>query len=231
MGSIFIKGKTMKTLEKNNYEKGVDVSKWQGNIKWNEVINDGIKHAFIKMTEGGTYTDPQFVANWNAAKKTGISVGAYHYFRGASSTPEEQTENIRKNLTSIAFDTTKDWLAIDVEKRGNESVTPDAMADNLQNLLTRIKRDVLPNFDVIIYCSSGYWDSGVNWKKYDFSVHRLWVAHWNVEKPRLPKTWDKPGTTWFWWQHSSKGHVQGIQGEVDLDWVNTPSTNSYCSIL
>ena len=32
----------------------MDVSKWQENVKWNEVINDGVKHAFIKMTEGGT---------------------------------------------------------------------------------------------------------------------------------------------------------------------------------
>lgn len=222
----------MKNLVQDNYEKGIDVSKWQGNVKWNEVKNEGVKHAFIKMTEGGTYTDPQFVANWNAAKKAGMNVGAYHYFRGASSTPKEQAENIRKNLASIPFDTKRDLFAIDVEKSRNESVSPDVMADNLQDLLTQIKRDILPNFNVIIYCSPAYWDSGVNYKKYDFSVHRLWVANWDVEKPRLPKSWDKPGTSWFCWQYSSKGHVSGIQGDVDLDWIKTPSTpNRCCSIL
>jgi len=80
----------MKLLDQDNYEKGIDVSKWQGNIEWNEVIKDGVKHAFIKMTEGGTDTDPQFVINWNAAKKVGIKVGAYHYFRDASSTLENR---------------------------------------------------------------------------------------------------------------------------------------------
>jgi len=99
------------------------------------------------------------------------------------------------------------------------------MADNLQELLTRIKRDILPNFDVIIYCSPGYWDSEVNWEKYDFSIHRLWVAHWDVETPRLPKSWENSKMSWLWWQHSSKGHVQGIQGDVDLDWINTKSVD------
>ncbi|WP_082890993.1 GH25 family lysozyme [Brevibacillus sp. SKDU10] len=32
--------------------KGIDVSKWQGEINWNQVASDGVKYAFIKATEG-----------------------------------------------------------------------------------------------------------------------------------------------------------------------------------
>jgi lysozyme len=195
----------MKKIMKNllqvnqvNYEKGIDVSKWQVNVNWNEIIKDGVKHAFIKMTEGGTYTDPKFVDNWNAPKNAGLNVGAYHYFRGTSSTPEAQAENIKKNLKSISFDTKKDLFAIDVKKSGNELASSDDMADNLQNLLTRIKRDILKNFKLIIYCSPDYWDNGVNWQKYNFSKYGLWVANWNVKNPRLPESWKKAGTNWLW---------------------------------
>jgi lysozyme len=210
----------MKKQQQNDlYEKGIDVSRWQGEIDWGKVAADGIKHVFIKMSEGGTYIDPQFVTNWNAAKNAGLKVNAYHYFRALSSTPEEQAVNIKKSLLSVGFDSCLNLLAIDVEKRGNDSASQDEMADNLQDLLTQIKRDILPDFSPMIYCSPNYWDSSVGWEKYDFSRYPLWIANWNVEKPQLPKTWDKPGITWSWWQHSSQGRVNGISGDVDLDWI------------
>ncbi|RAP30415.1 hypothetical protein C2W64_01611 [Brevibacillus laterosporus] len=31
--------------------KGIDVSKWQGEINWNQVASDGVKYAFIKAME------------------------------------------------------------------------------------------------------------------------------------------------------------------------------------
>lgn len=51
-------------------------------------------------------------------------------------------------------------------------------------------------------------------------MNPLWVVHWNADKPRLPQTWEKSGCTWSFWQYSSKGRVEGIQDDVDLDWAN-----------
>ncbi len=51
-------------------------------------------------------------------------------------------------------------------------------------------------------------------------MNPLWVVNWNAGKPRLLQTWEKSGSTWPFWQHSSKGKVDGIHGDVDLDWVN-----------
>jgi lysozyme len=170
------------------------------------------------MSEGGTYTDPKFVTNWNAAKTAGLKVNAYHYFR-ALSTLEEQVANIKKNLLSVGFDLTMNCLAIDVESRGNESASRDIMADHLQNLLTQLKCDFLYDFNPMIYCSPAYWDNSINWKKYDFSGYPLWIANWNVDEPRLPKSWELSEKSWSCWQYSSKGRINGIKGDVDLDWV------------
>lgn len=109
------------------------------------------------MSEGGTHTDPQFVNNWNAAKNAGLEVNVYHYFLALSSTPEEQVANIKKNLLSVGFDPTMNLLAIDVEQEGNEPANQNQMADNLQNLLTQLKADVLSSVNPMIYCSPAYW--------------------------------------------------------------------------
>ena len=201
-----------------DYEKAIDISHYQGAIDWNQVAASGIKHVFIKMTEGGTYIDPNFVDNWRNANEAGLKVNAYHYFRAISSTPEEQCNNIQKNLP-VDFDPRSHLLAIDVEQAGNEKATKDQMADHLQALIVLIKKNILCDAHPFIYCSSGYWDRAVNWQKYDFSVNPLWVVNWNADKPRLPQTWEKSGCTWLFWQYSSKGRVEGIQGDVDLDWA------------
>lgn len=39
---------------KNEYARGIDVSRWQGDIDWPRVAGAGITHAIAKMTEGET---------------------------------------------------------------------------------------------------------------------------------------------------------------------------------
>jgi hypothetical protein len=46
---------------------GIDVSKWQGDIDWNEVRRAGVAFAFIKATEGGDHNDSRFQRNTGAA--------------------------------------------------------------------------------------------------------------------------------------------------------------------
>ena len=67
-------------------KKGIDVSKWQGNIDWQKVKKAGIEFAILRASYGdGTSRfknngrDEQFERNYQEAKKVGIPVGAYHY--------------------------------------------------------------------------------------------------------------------------------------------------------
>lgn len=62
--------------------KGIDVSKWNGNIDWQKVKNAGINFAIIREGYGKkslTQIDKKFRENINGAKSVGISCGAYHY--------------------------------------------------------------------------------------------------------------------------------------------------------
>ena len=60
---------------------GIDVSKWQGSINWNSVRGAGIEFAWMKATEGLTYKDPNFSANYLGAYNAGVIRGAYHFAR------------------------------------------------------------------------------------------------------------------------------------------------------
>src|SRR4051795_11453612 len=59
--------------------QGIDVSKYQGRIDWASVRSAGTQFAFIKATEGGNLVDERFVENWDGAKQSGVSRGAYHF--------------------------------------------------------------------------------------------------------------------------------------------------------
>jgi lysozyme len=58
---------------------GIDVSKYQGQIDWEQVRAAGVSFAFIKATEGGDRLDSRFQENWEAARRAGIPRGAYHF--------------------------------------------------------------------------------------------------------------------------------------------------------
>ncbi len=197
--------------------RGIDVSHWQGEIDWPAVAAAGVTDVVIKMGEGATYVDPAFARNWRGAAAVGLHVGAYHYFRALSSTPKEQAESIARNLAQAGFDPARNLLALDVEERNNADASPERMAEGVHELLARIREDVAPGYVATIYTSPNDWDLRVDWRRYDFGVHPLWVAHWGATPPRLPRSW--AGRGWRRWQYSDAGRVAGIDAPVDLNWV------------
>jgi lysozyme len=59
--------------------RGVDVAHYQGEIDWDVLAAQDLDFAWIKATEGASHTDPRFAANWAAATRTDLLVGAYHF--------------------------------------------------------------------------------------------------------------------------------------------------------
>ncbi|WP_033009493.1 glycoside hydrolase family 25 protein, partial [Xanthomonas vasicola] len=117
------------------YNKGIDISHKNGEIDFDKVAGADIDYVFMKATEGGTFQDPSYGGYREDAMSAGMVVGTYHYFRGSSSTPEEQRDNIVAVLNENGFDASREYFAVDVELAGNEDVTPELMADNLYTLL------------------------------------------------------------------------------------------------
>ena len=77
--------------------RGVDVSSYQGEIDWKTLSEQDIQFAFIKVTEGSSFTDPNFAENYSNAQKTKLRIGAYHFFSYDSS-GKTQAENFIKTV-------------------------------------------------------------------------------------------------------------------------------------
>jgi lysozyme len=186
--------------------QGIDVSHAQQTVDWNEVRQAGKVFVFIKATDGITYTDPLFAANWSGAKAAGLLRGAYHFYE-TNDDPAAQAENF---LNVVKLEPGDLPPVVDIERtKGGESA--GQIVRDLQTWLDMIERATgrVP----ILYTGPGYWDSlGTS----AFGRYPLWVAEYGVQSPKLPAGW----ASWAFWQFSESGTVAGIAGAVDLDLFN-----------
>ena len=181
---------------------GLDVSKWQGEIDWEQVAGAGFQFAIIKATEGVSYTDPYFAANWEGAKAAGLLVSAYHML-WPNLSAEKQAAYFLATLGERKADLP---LALDVEKagQGNIGAVVEACA---------IAIEVADGRKPFIYTAQSFWGANVGWGP-GWSSYPAWVADYEAVAPAMPKGWDE----WTMWQYSNTGRVPGISGNVDLNW-------------
>mgnify|MGYP000238814484 CR=1 FL=1 len=186
-----------------NYEvKGIDVSHWQNDIKWDQVKQEGIDFAYIKATEGKGFVDDKFLVNWEDADREGIRRGAYHYFT-VSSTGSEQAEN---SISIVPKDANALPPVIDIEVGGVEK---DLFLKELNDYIDKVEEAYKKK--PILYVMYPLYDGYI---KGEFEDYQIWVR--DIVKP--PKLSDD--REWFIWQYSNRGRLNGIQGYVDLNVLN-----------
>ena len=183
---------------------GIDVSHFQGVIDWKKVKAAGIRFAYIKATQGASFTDPRSVSNCLGACEVGIPFGLYHVF--LANTGQAQLNNWENALAMLKPDLPS-WL--DIEPGAlTEETAPQA--------LEMIRTSFTPRD--CVYCSPSTADAVLTDPGWD--MFGLSIAHYGVPEPRIGGAWAKQHSEWEFWQHSSVGTVDGISGPVDLDWFN-----------
>jgi GH25 family lysozyme M1 (1,4-beta-N-acetylmuramidase) len=189
--------------------QGIDVSHWQGTVNWTSVKNSGRKFAFCKATEGTTYTDPQFSANWSHMKSAGLIRGAYHFGRPGTD-PTAQADYFCNVVKPTSGDL---QMTLDIETTDGKSSSQ--VRSWIVSFINRIQyRTGRPG---IIYTGFYFWrDSAGNGSNLNCP---LWLAAY-VSDPSayVPAAW----STWSFWQYTSSGSVPGVSGNVDRDaWNGT----------
>jgi lysozyme len=192
-------------IPENYLIHGIDVSKYQDMISWEEVQAMNVKKiklgfAFIKATEGIGNTDPQFKRNWRRAKQAGIIRGAYHYFI-ASKDGKMQAENF---ISAVDLENGDLPPVLDVEQT-NGYATVD-----LQREIKRWLETVENYYHTrpIIYTNVDFYNQRLG---HDFDKYPLWIAHYyQLQQPRIDRDWS-------FWQHSDEGRVNGILSKVDFN--------------
>lgn len=117
------------------YCNGIDISHYN-DVKWNS-LDSTVEFCYIKATEGKSFKDRMCVTHSKNAKRSGIKVGLYHYFRTGVS-PEEQFNNFKKIAKLVDSDLIP---AIDVEKTGNNFDNVSEVNKNLTKLIDLFEQE------------------------------------------------------------------------------------------
>jgi lysozyme len=208
--------------------EGVDVSRFNGQIDWQQVAGSPIAFAFVQASRGAgddcavkprhCGADPLYELNYDEARAAGIRVGAYHRAFATGETRAEVRADAKAEAAVFAGEVGKlrrgDLLpALDIE-------TPFGTLDAgelrlwVRTWLERVQRRL--GAPPIVYTNATSWAATGDTTQFALAGHPLWVANWGVRVPRVPAA-NWAGESWSVWQYTSDGSVAGIDGRVDRD--------------
>lgn len=205
---------------------GCDVSRWQDanstpqKVNFERMRDAGASFVFIKASQAN-WMDEDIVWNWNEAAAAGILRGAYHFLTW--DTPATIQADHFCNL--IDHDPGELPPVCDYEWWGTIPATAYTI---LKKFVERVEANLqrVP----MIYTAPGFWQpygtTALTWLHYP-----LWVAHWRVAVPLVPKPWG----SWTFWQYTDKGDglTYGTESlNVDIDYFNgtTADLLRYCGM-
>lgn len=188
--------------------KGIDVSTWNGNIDWQTVADYGMGFAILRITEKGNKTDGTFEQNYKGCTQHGIPVGVYKYsYAKSPAQAEQEAEVVLKvlNKQKLDFPVFYDLEWSEQRKLGSAAVEKIALA-----FLKKIQAE---GYKVGIYCNVDWYQNVLTaaLKKYD-----CWIARYPLNDDGSIQERLRPDFG-IGWQYSSKGHVDGTDGNVDMN--------------
>jgi lysozyme len=191
--------------------EGIDVSHYDGTVDWAQVKASGRAFAFVKATEGTTYKDPKFDANWAAMKQHGIVRSAYHFFH-ANMDPIAEADHFLQVMGSLEVGDLPPTLDLEVA----DGQTGAVITTNTIKWLDHVA--AATGVTPILYTSPSFVTSTLGSPAGLDAKAQLWIANWQVTCPDVPA----PFATWPFWQYDDMGTVPGISGSgnVDLDVFN-----------
>lgn len=190
---------------------GIDVSKWQGEIDWDKVKNDGIDFVIIRCGYRGSVTgslveDPYFQQNIRGATAAGLQVGVYFFTQAVN---EVEAVEEASMVVSLIRDYELTYpVFIDTEGAGG-----DGRADSLsvedrtavcEAFCTTVKN---AGFEAGVYASRNWYNKNLETTFLEDFV--IWLAEYR-SVPLYQGYYQM-------WQYTSKGSVNGISGNVDMN--------------
>jgi len=188
---------------------GIDVSHHQGRIDWSAIKKQDFQFAYLKATEGGTFRDSRFRANWEGARRAGLKVGAYHFYTLCRPVADQIA-----NFTSVVpVESDAMPPALDLEFGGNcaERPSPEKLLEDVGVFSAKLKEKY--GADPVLYVTSEFYDA---YMRDRFRSPNIWIRS-IYGRPNIPDE-----KSWKLWQFANRGRVKGIAYPVDLNILNGP---------
>ena len=205
--------------------KGIDVSKWQGDIDWTAVKNSGVEFVIVRVGyrgsgNGNLAEDEMYQENIEGALNAGLKVGAYIFSQAISE--QEAIEEADYLLERVyKYDITLP-LVIDYEyASGNTGRLYDANLSREQATAVVnafCARVTQYGYTGMVYANRSMLTNDLNASDIE-DKYRVWLA--NYQTPPMTD-FGNPTTIYQgkydFFQFSSSGSVPGVNGNVDLDY-------------
>lgn len=183
--------------------KGIDVSRHQGTIDWKKVKASGVEFVILRAGYGkfASQVDSKFEEYYNGAKAVGLPVGCYWFsYARDIATAAVEADVCLQVIRNKTFELP---VFYDIEgtalSTGNAQGKCKAFCEKIHNAgrITGVYASESPFNGVLKGLSLPY-----TWVK--------WVAKYSSYSPTCGNV--------NVWQYSSKGRVDGISGNVDMNY-------------
>ena len=197
-------------LSQSSGNRGIDVSKYQGNIDWGAVAASGINFAIIRVgyrgsVSGALVQDPNFKKNISGATKAGIKVGLYFFTQAVNEAEAVEEASMAMSLASGY----KVTYPIFIDTESASSGRANGLSKSARTAVVKAFCQTVRNggYKAGVYASKSWYANQLNASA--LNGYCIWVAQYNSSCTYSGK--------YDMWQYSSKGSVSGIKGNVDMN--------------
>lgn len=192
--------------------KGIDVSKFQGEIDWQQVKEAGIEFVILRLGirgygSGEMKLDERFYDNYRGATAAGIKVGVY--FFSAAIDKEEAREEADYVLDVLKDCPVEMPVVFDTEPIFYDDARTDGLTSDQLTAITvafcdRIRES---GYEPMIYSNAKRFTTVLHLE--ELEAYDKWLADYRMA-PDYPYAFKM-------WQYTEKGKVPGISANVDMN--------------
>lgn len=212
---------------------GIDVSHYQAQIDWETLAgSQQVQFVYVKATQGTKLDDDCYLPNVSQARKHGLKVGAYHFFRNGEDGVKQFQHFSR--VVGRDFDLIP---MLDLEADGGKIADIGEYRRQIESFVQCCEREY--GTPPILYSNISFWKDYVqpaaSWCPYWAAWYPLqksssglfgwiqaqasrlfsWLTGWTGRQKVMQLA--HPTLRPVVWQYTDQGTLPGITGPVDLD--------------
>ncbi len=193
--------------QKSDLEFGIDVSKWQEDVDYNLVKEEGVSFVMLRIgIRSGIgekiNMDSYYLKNIKKAKEAGLKVGIYLYSKAQNVL--EAIEEAQWIINALNGEKLELPIVFDWENWSNWNQFHLNFNDLNDLALNFIQVVEEAGYEGMLYSSKFYLENF--W--FDKMYPKIWLAHYTENTSYL---------NYDMWQFTNQGVIKGIKGNVDFD--------------
>ena len=190
--------------------KGLDVASYQGNVNWSTVKSNGATFAYVKATEGTSYTNAYFSQQYDGSYDAGMIRGAYHFAHPDSSSGTAQADYFVAHGGGWSGDGKTLPPALDIEYNPSGATCYGLSAASMVGWIADFSNEVHARTSKypMIYTTYDWWSTCTGDSSAFAATNPFWIAKYSSTAPT-----SLPAGTGYWtiWQNADSGTFPGDQ--------------------